>query len=446
MFNFFRKKINNLFADTKFYEILTGSIWALGAKVIATALGLVTMIIIARMYGADVLGIVSILQSFFILTTIFSVLGTNTSILRLIPEHIARYSPGSAFTVYRKTQYFVGSVSIILGGILFACSGFIAETVFSKPHLQFYFALAAVFIVFKSLMLLNQQAVRGLRLIRAFAFMQLLPQLSKLLLLLPITFLFFHQNNPVYALLGSFVVTALVGAWIMNRVFKQKSIPGDLQQPMPMKDILTISLPMLMTSTMMFIIGQTGVLMLGMFRPEAEGGYYSIAVKLATLTSFVLTAINSMAAPKFSELYHSGKIDDLFYIAKKSAKLVFWSTTPVLLGFLVFGKPILQTVFGPDFAVAYPALVILVLGQFVHSVAGATGYFMNMTGNQNMFRNIVCIAALANVILNLLLIPQYGIYGSAVAAMVSVMFWNISTLIYIKYKFGRTTGYLPLLA
>ena len=446
MYNFIRKKINNLISDKKFHEILTGSIWALGAKFIATAIGLLTMIIIARMYGADVLGIVSILQSFFILTTIFTVLGTNTSILRLIPEHITKYSFGSAFTVYRKTQYFVGSVSIILGGIIFACSGFIAETFFSKPHLQFYFSLAAVFIVFKSLMLLNQQAVRGLRLIKAFAFMQLLPQLTKLLILLPITFLFFHQNNPVYALLGSFVVTALVGAWIMNRVFKQKSTPGDLQQPMPMKDILTISLPMLMTSTMMFIIGQTGVLMLGMFRPEAEVGYYSIAVKLATLTSFVLTAINSMAAPKFSELYHSGKIDDLFYIAKKSAKLVFWSTTPVLLGFLVFGKPILQTVFGPDFAVAYPALVILVLGQFVHSVAGATGYFMNMTGNQNMFRNIVCIAALANVILNLLLIPQYGIYGSAVAAMVSVMFWNISTLIYIKYKFGRTTGYLPLLA
>jgi O-antigen/teichoic acid export membrane protein len=39
---------------------------------------------------------------------------------------------------------------------------------------------------------------------------------------------------------------------------------------------------MLMTAAMSFIIGQTGVIMLGMSRSEAEVGYYAIAVKLAT--------------------------------------------------------------------------------------------------------------------------------------------------------------------
>lgn len=446
MFSFVRQKIITYITDKKFSEILQGSIWALSANVFATGFGLVTTVIIARTYGADMLGIVAILQSFFILTTIFTVLGTNTSILRLIPEHITKYSPTSAFKVYQKIQYFVAGLSVITGGILFSASGFISEVIFSKPHLQFYFALTAIFIVFKSLMLLNQQAVRGLRLIRAFAFMQLLPHLSKLLILLLITFFFFHQDNPVYALIGSFVATSLVGIWLMNQVFRQKSAAGDIVHPMSLKDILSISVPMLMTSTMMFIIGQTGVLILGMFRPEAQVGYYAIAVKLASLSTFVLTAINSMAAPKFSELYHSDKVDDLFYVAKKSAKLIFWTTTPILIGFIVLGKPVLQTVFGSEFAIAYPALILLALGQFVNSAAGATGYFMNMTGHQNMFRNIVFIAALTNIVLNILLIPQFGLYGAAIAAMVSIMIWNIATLHYIKKKFGKTTGYFPFLA
>ncbi|RQD73691.1 MULTISPECIES: oligosaccharide flippase family protein [Desulfonatronospira] len=173
------------------------------------------------------------------------------------------------------------------------------QTVFSKPHLQYYFALAAVFIVFKSLMILNTQAVRGVRLIRVYAFMQLLPRLSKLIILIPITIFFFHQSNPILAMFASFAMTALVGAWNMDRVFKKKSAPDDALHPMPMKEILAISLPMLMTATMTFIIGQTGVIILGMFRPEAEVGYYAVAVKLATLTVFVLHAINSMAAPRF---------------------------------------------------------------------------------------------------------------------------------------------------
>jgi O-antigen/teichoic acid export membrane protein len=139
-------------------------------------------------------------------------------------------------------------------------------------------------------------------------------------------------------------------------------------------------------------------------------------------------------------------LDELFYVAKKSAKLIFWTTTPVLLGFLLLGKSILHIAFGQEFIVAYPALVLLVLGQFVHSISGATGLFMNMTGNQNVFRNIVFIAATTNIGINLLLIPLYGINGAAIAAMVSLTGWNIATLCYIKMKFGKTTGYLPMLA
>lgn len=440
------QKFQNLFKDQRFSEIMRGSVWALSAHVISAALGFVIMIIIARIYGANILGTVAVLQSFFVLTTIVTVLGTNTSILRLIPEHLAKYSPGSAFKVYAKTQFFVAGISILAGVVLFIGAGYVAENIFSKPHLKFYFALASVFIIFKSLMLFNQQAVRGLRLIRMFAFMQLLPQFSKLLLLIFTTVFFFHPGNPVYALLGSFAVTSIFGAIVMNRMFRRQLSPEDTIHYISLRDILTLSLPMLMTSTMMFVIGETGVLMLGIFRTEAEVGHYVVAVKIATLSTFVLTAINSMAAPKFSELYHSGKIDDLFYVAKRSAKLIFWTTTPMLLAFIIFGKPLLTVVFDAEYLVAYPALVLLVLGQFINSISGATGYFMNMTGHQNMFRNIVFFAALSNLVLNVLLTPQHGLWGAALAAMFSIMFWNIATLCYIKVKYGRTTGYFPLLS
>jgi O-antigen/teichoic acid export membrane protein len=203
---------------------------------------------------------------------------------------------------------------------------------------------------------------------------------------------------------------------------------------------------MLMAAAMTFIIGQTGVIMIGIFHSEAEVGYYSVAVKLATLTSFILSAVNSMAGPKFSELFHSDRIDELFYVARKSAKLIFWTTTPILIGFAILGKPALSIAFGKEFIIAYPALVLLVLGQFVHSISGATGLFMNMTNNQNVFRNIVFIAAGTNIILNLLLTPAYGICGAATAGMISLIGWNGATLYYIKRKFGRTTGYFPLLA
>lgn len=444
MLQYLKRKIYNLVSDNKFSEILKGSVWSLGARVIATVISMITSIIIARFYGAEIVGIVAVLNSFLMLTTIFTVLGTNTSILRLIPEHLAKYSPTSAFRIYRKTQYFVAGVSLITGGLLFLSSNFIADRIFSKPHLQFYLALGAGFIVFKTLMILNTEAVRGVRLIRIFAFMQFLPPFAKLIILAPITIFLFHKDNPIYAMFASITITAIVGVWVMDREFKKKRKPDDHLHPMAMKEILTISTPMLMSAAMAFVIGQTGVLMLGMFRSEVEVGYYAIAVKLATLASFIIASITTMAAPKIAELFHSNNMNELFYVAKKATKLIFWTTTPVLLCLIVLGKPILVFLYGKDFAVAYLPMVLLTIGQFINAICGLTATFMNMTGNQKTLRNIAFITAFLNITLNILLTPSYGAMGAALAGMLCLAFDNLTVLLFIKKKYGKSIGYFPL--
>jgi len=441
----FARIVRKLNSDRKFSEILIGSIFALSARVASTGLAMLASIVIARIYGAKAMGILAMINSFLALITIFAVLGTDTSILRLLPEHTARYSVTSAFHVYRKTQYFVAAISIVTGALFFLGSGLVAGKVFSKPHLSFFFGLAAIFVVFRSLMLLNTMAVRGLMLIRTFAFMQVLPPLAMLLILLAATVFFRNPNNPVYAQLAAWGITAVVGAWIMDRAFRNRMRPDDAVHSMGIKDIASLSFPMLMTTSMHFFTGQIGVIILGMFRSESEVGYYSVAVKLATLTAFVLQAINSMAAPKFSELYHTGRMDELFHVARKSTKLIFWTTAPILLVLVLLGRPILGLAFGNDFAVAYPAMVLLVIGQFVNSISGSTAHFMNMTGCQGVFRNIIFAAAVINVALSVVLIPRYGINGAALASMISLGYWNIRTLLFIKFKYGSTIGYFPLL-
>jgi O-antigen/teichoic acid export membrane protein len=441
-----KRKFYYLISDKKFSEILTGSAWALVAKVGATLLGLVLSIVVARFYGAEMVGVVAITQSFLSLAIIISVMGTHTAILRLIPEHIARHSPTSAFLVYRKTQCLVIVASLFSGFFLFSFSNFIASRLFSNPSLSVYISLASIFIVFKSLMIFNTHALRSLHLIRVFAFMNVLPNISNLTLLTLLTFFLFSKGNPVYTLLASFAITGVVGLLIMEHAFKRKISVNDQIQPMSVREILTISLPMLMTTTMSFVIGQTGVIILGIFRTEAEVGYFAIAVKLATLTSFIIGAINTIAGPKFSELYHSGKTGELFYVAKKSAKLVFWTTAPILLILIVLGKSIIGFLYGGPFTVAFPAMILIVFGQFVNGIAGTTSMFMNMTGRQIAYRNIIILAALINVILNLILIPNFGITGAAISALNSISFLNIASLVYIKLHFGKTIGYFPILS
>lgn len=391
------------------------------------------------------MGIIAVLQSFLGLSTILTVLGLNTSILRLIPEYLVKYSPTSAFKLYRKALYIVVLISLFAATFFFVNADYIAGTIFSNPDLSFYFFLASVFVVFKSLMLLNTEAIRGLRLIRIFALMQILPIGLNLLFLSFLTVSYYSDGNPVYSMFASIGVTGILGWIIMELSFKKRVSHKDVVHHIPAIKILSISFPMLMTATMSFAIGQTGVLILGFFRSETEIGYFAIAVKLATLTSFVIAAINSMAGPKFSELYHSKKMDDLFHVARKAAKLVFWTTAPILVGFVVLGKPLLHFLYGKEFTIAYPAMILIVIGQFVNAFSGSTSMFMNMTGHQKAYRNIIIISALLNVCLNFLLIPCIGINGSAIAIMISISFLNITTLLFIVHKYKMSIGYFPLL-
>lgn len=438
-----RSKLRNLFSDRGFSEILTGSVYTIVARIAATGLGFVTTMLVARYYGAETLGVLAVITSFLTLTTVFTLLGTSTSILRLIPEHIANYSTASAFQVYRKTQYLVLALSVLVGCALYLLSGVIAEQVFSKPELAFFFALAAIFVAFKSLMQLNTEAVRALRLIKTFAFMQILPGLAMILLLVAGMLFVTDGNLPVYAQLAAWALTALAGIWIMDRSFKKRSNSTAAVHSMPLGSLLRLSLPMLLSATMTIVIAQTGVIILGIFHNEAQVGYYFLAVKLSTITILILTAINSMAAPKFSELFHTGQTDEVFRVAKKATRLIFWATVPILLGLIVLGKPVIGLAFGPDFTAAYVPMVFLLCGQFVNAISGSTGIFMNMTGHQGAFRNIMAISAALNLTLNFALIPNYGPLGAAVAAAITVAFWNIVTLLYIKGLYGRTIGYFP---
>lgn len=440
---YFKNKIHNLTSDKRFSEILTGSVYAIVSRVLATGLAMITSIMVARFYGTEAMGILATVNSFLTLITIFTLLGTGTSILRFIPEHLAKYSVTSAFCIYRKVLYLVAGVSLVTGIFFFCASELVADKVFSKPHFAFFFALASCFVFFKSLMDLNTQAIRGFRLIRIFAVMQVVPSLLMLVLLIFGTFLFKNQNNPVFTQLAAFGLSAVIGAWVMEREFKKKMQIGDEVQPVAVKTILGISFPMLMTSSMQFFVGQTGVMLLAMFRTEGEVGYYFVADKMASLTSFILTAISIMATPKFSELYHNGKMEELFHVARKSSKLIFWTTMPILLFLVVLGKPVLSLFYGANFSVAYSPMFFLLIGQVVNSISGPTNNFLNMTGHQKVFSKIIFFAALINIGVSWALIPRFGINGAAIGGMLSLTFWNGFTLFYIKKKFGRMIGYFP---
>ena len=153
-------------------------------------------------------------------------------------------------------------------------------------------------------------------------------------------------------------------------------------------------------------------------------------------------AIKSIASPKFAELYKKKELKLLEKVTQQSTKLIFWTTLPLVMLFILFSEN-LMLLFGEEFRVGVFSFVILSIGRVIVSFSGAAGNLLQMCGKQVIFMNVAIIGSLINIVLNYTLIPFYGIDGSAIATMISLVVFNLLLVYFVKKEFGFYTFYVP---
>jgi O-antigen/teichoic acid export membrane protein len=103
---------------------------------------------------------------------------------------------------------------------------------------------------------------------------------------------------------------------------------------------------------------------------------------------------------------------------------------------ILFGGPLLDFVFGSEFARGASALALLVGGNLIAVAAGSVGNILNMTGHEGDTVFASGVAALSNLVLNLALIPVLGIRGAAAATALSLVLWNVILVFRVHSRVG----------
>jgi O-antigen/teichoic acid export membrane protein len=179
-------------------------------------------------------------------------------------------------------------------------------------------------------------------------------------------------------------------------------------------------------------------IMLGVWANNADVAVYNVAQRTAMLTTFVLIAVNSIAAPKFAAMYRAGQHDALRRTAINSSRLMVLFAVLPLTFLLTFSEPILS-IFGTEFTSGSVPLRILAIGQFINVATGSVGYLLAMTGHEKLLRNNVAIAAATTLVLGGGLIPTLGILGGALATASGVALQNLLSVWHVRRVHGFNT-------
>ena len=439
-----KKKFLNALLDKDFFELFKKGGLSFLIRIGGLVMGFLLTLIIAHYFGAKGLGDYVLSIVVLRIFTLFSKLGVDTFSIRFIASFVKQDKWKSIQLFRNKIIRLLSISSLIFSLLMYYFSEDIANLVHAKVE---HVRLNAFFVLPMAFFMLHYQSLRGLKKIAEFSFFYRMSQATfSIISIFLITQFFVDGNVPVYAYLSSLAIVSLLAFIVfINSYNKIKQITDDEQiEELKYSEILKVSIPLMFAQSVQFIMAWTDKLMLGNMMGSEEVGIYFTAFKLSMFASIALMAINSIASPKFAELYGKKDFDGLKKVAHQSSKMIFLATLPLVLVFFVFPEFLLG-LFGEEFKVGVKAFVFLSFGKLISSLSGSVGNILQMTGKQVIFMNVLFVGAIVNVLLNFFLIPKFGINGAALASMISLSIWNLIMVYFVKRELGFYTFYIPLL-
>ncbi len=436
----FAQKLERKLKDAHYLELLKGGYTAFVLKTAGGIVGYLLALLITRTLGAFSMGVFALSLTVLNIGGLAGKLGLNSMLLKLAAEYSALGRWDLIKAVHAKAMRIMVPLNILLSALLFLFAPLLAGRLFHKPEIAAHLRIAAVALLPAAIHALNSEGLRGIKKIREFSSLVELPNLFAIGALSVLLLFSRSSRLPVAAYVLGVAAAALVSQvlWARHSPSSNQGARAGISNGR----LMGLAVPMMLSTSALFIMHWTDTLMLGIYRPEAEVGVFNICSKVSSVTSMAIISVNTIAAPKFAELWGKRDIASLRKVVRQSTKLIFWASAPVLLAITLLPGPILG-LFGGEFRSGSRALLILLLGRFVNSLCGPVGILLTVTERQKLFQNIIFLAAALNIGLNLVLIPRYGITGASMASTISTVLWNFTCVYFVRAHFRFTTIYLP---
>jgi O-antigen/teichoic acid export membrane protein len=231
---------------------------------------------------------------------------------------------------------------------------------------------------------------------------------------------------------------AALAATALLLVFLRRTAPGALRARGTRAEpgrMLRYSLPVYFSNVVTTLGGNLQMLLLGAMSTIASVGVFSVASNVNLIGTIFQAAVVGSSMPLYARLHDQGDRAAVRDLYAATSRWTFTLNLPFFLAMLLAPTAILG-IFGREFESGGAALVILAGANLINAGTGTSGAVLDMTG----FSWVKLINASLSVglalVLNLLLIPQFGLIGAAWALFASLSTVNLLRLVEVKLLIG----------
>ncbi len=400
-------------------------------------------LIIARI-GTKEYGVVSLALAIAGFLTMISLFGLDIGVFRYVSYYLGKKD----FKKIKQTLIFSSKfnlfLSLTLSFLLFILSDPIAVHIFKTKQLGIILKIISFMIPFDTLRTVFLRVIRGFKLVKYEVYSQHIGEsITKILF----TILFIYMGLNVYGAALAYVLSIFFSFLLVIFFFHQKissfiSIKLTSNEGIG-RELLLYSWPLLLTGLLSMFLSWTDTLMIGFFRDAASVGVYNSALPTAHLTTALSKSMVVVFLPVISLLYVKRKLSEFENVFNTMFRWILAITILPTLLFVIFPKQILYIFFGESYAAGKAALAILSICFFISNFSDMPRDILLLVKKTKTIFFVNFIGVILNIILNVILIPIYGINGAAFSTGFS--FVLITLLYYLLIYKEMPIKMLPII-
>ena len=417
-----------------FLRVASGS----GAiKFLDIFLGFILGVVFARTFGVNDYGDYSFVMAVLMLVILVAQFGIPELAMREVSAALEMNDDKKASTLTIKSAFFMilSSLSIvIIGEVSLFC---LSDSI--NPKIQNLLSIGLLLIPAYVALNLLTTIFRARRKVLLSQILMTLFVSFLVLGLVSIHFLFISADFTSEAAITSrilAVITSLtIAIAITLRLSKQVKFE-DLKTNPNMGEMAKSSLPFLLIGGAAVLMSHTDLVMLGLYLGTDSVGIYKIAIQGAILILLPLHIANTVVVQEFARQHSTKDYAEMEMLAVMSSRVVFLVSAVIAIFLIMFGEYFISTIFGDEYISANKILTLLCFGRLISLIFGEPGFILNMTGNQSITLKLFSGAAVLNIMLNLFLIPIWGVSGAAYATTISLILWRLSACFFVQKRLG----------
>jgi O-antigen/teichoic acid export membrane protein len=393
------------------HRVARNAAWIIACRLVQALMGLVVGALTARYLGPSNFGSINYAASLTAFIAPMLYLGLNAT---LVHELVTR--EGREGEVL-GTSLFIGSLASVICFIGVCAFAFFVNA--SEQEIVLVCCLYSVGLLFQATDLLQFWFQKNLQSkYYAVAMLIAYTAVSAYRVILLVT------NKSVYWFAATAIIDHGVVAVILLVAYRRKGGAKFSVSKAVAKAMFAKSKHYILPALMVSIFAQTDKLMLQWMIGREVVAYYTAAVTICGLSSFVCAAIIDSFRPVIfenktkSDTACEGSVTQLYSV-------IIYVSLAQCIGIALLAGVLVQVLYGAAYAPATPVVLVLVWYSGFSYLGAVRDIWLLSENKQKLLWKINLCGVLLNIALNLLLIPVWGTLGAAAASLMTQVFTNV---------------------